>query len=140
MTATIRSRPADGVAAGAAFGTLALVAGTGVSVPCPFRSLTGWACPLCGGSRMFRDLVHLDVLEALHHNALALSVLVPIAIAWLTTAAYRRALSSAADEPHRPFLHFLDTHRSVSVVALLGVLVVWTSLRNTVLAAWDTAV
>ena len=50
----------------------ALYATTGVGLPCPFRALTGWDCPLCGGTRMGDALLHGDVLAAFGYNPLAL--------------------------------------------------------------------
>ena len=50
----------------------ALYATTGVGLPCPFRALTGWDCPLCGGTRMGGALLHGDVLAAFGYNPLAL--------------------------------------------------------------------
>jgi hypothetical protein len=50
----------------------ALHAATGVGLPCPFRALTGWDCPLCGGTRMGDALLHGDVPGAFGYNPLAL--------------------------------------------------------------------
>jgi hypothetical protein len=50
----------------------ALYATTGVGLPCPFRAVTGWECPLCGGTRMGAALLDGDVLAAFGHNPLAL--------------------------------------------------------------------
>ncbi len=50
----------------------ALYATTGVGLPCPFRAVTGWDCPLCGGTRMGAALLDGDVLAAFGHNPLAL--------------------------------------------------------------------
>jgi uncharacterized protein DUF2752 len=80
--------------AGPASGALAAVAATGflslvsphahqVFLPCPFRLITGWYCPFCGGLRMVHDLAHGQVVAALHDDALALPVLVIAVAAWL---------------------------------------------------------
>ena len=50
----------------------ALYATTGVGLPCPFRALTGWECPLCGGTRMGEALLHGDLAAAFSFNPLAL--------------------------------------------------------------------
>jgi hypothetical protein len=42
---------------------------------CPFRMLTGWQCPACGGTRLVYDLLHADVARAWQDNALLLLVL-----------------------------------------------------------------
>jgi hypothetical protein len=58
----------------------ALYATTGVGLPCPFRAVTGWNCPLCGGTRMGEALLHGEVLAAFTFNPLALVGLVILAI------------------------------------------------------------
>jgi len=63
----------------------ALFATTGVGVPCPFLALTGWQCPLCGGTRMGAALLHGDVAGAYAFNPLvlvALTVLGALAVVW----------------------------------------------------------
>jgi Protein of unknown function (DUF2752) len=50
----------------------ALYATTGFGLPCPFRALTGWDCPLCGGTRMGDALLHGDIQAAFGFNPLAL--------------------------------------------------------------------
>ena len=50
----------------------ALYATTGVGLPCPFRALTGWDCPLCGGTRRGDALLHGDIRTAFEFNPLAL--------------------------------------------------------------------
>jgi hypothetical protein len=56
----------------AGLGFSALYATTGVGLPCPFRAMTGWDCPLCGGTRMGAALLHGDVLAAFAYNPVAL--------------------------------------------------------------------
>jgi hypothetical protein len=56
----------------------ALYATTGLGVPCPFRGLTGWDCPLCGGTRMGSALLHLDIGAAFGYNPVALIGLVVV--------------------------------------------------------------
>ena len=50
--------------------------------PCPFRLLTGWNCPLCGGLRMTHDLLHGDVGAAVVDNVFAL-VGLPLLAIWV---------------------------------------------------------
>src|SRR4051794_39340500 len=45
---------------------------TGIGLPCPFRAVTGWDCPLCGGTRMGDALLHGDIRAAFEFNPLAL--------------------------------------------------------------------
>ncbi|GAY19068.1 DUF2752 domain-containing protein [Mycobacterium sp. shizuoka-1] len=50
--------------------------------PCPFRLLTGWNCPACGGLRMTHDLLHGDLGAAVVDNVFLL-VGLPALAAWL---------------------------------------------------------
>ncbi len=50
--------------------------------PCPFKLLTGWNCPACGGLRMTHDILHGDVGAAVVDNAFLL-VGLPLLAAWL---------------------------------------------------------
>jgi hypothetical protein len=70
-----RARRAAGYVAAFFAGGLALsalYATTGVGLPCPFRAITGWECPLCGGTRMGDALLHGDLDAAFAFNPLAL--------------------------------------------------------------------
>ena len=51
-----------------------MYATTGLGVTCPFRAVTGWDCPLCGGTRMGAALLHGDLVVAVLANPLALIV------------------------------------------------------------------
>ena len=39
---------------------------------CPFYSMTGLFCPGCGSQRAIHDMMHLNIFEAINHNALML--------------------------------------------------------------------
>ena len=58
----------------------AVYATTGLGVACPFRALTGWDCPLCGGTRMGAALLHGDLVVAFLANPLALIGLVVLGL------------------------------------------------------------
>ena len=60
-----------GILAGG-FALTAVYATTGLGLPCPFRALTGWLCPLCGGTRMGDALLHGDLGLAFSANPVAL--------------------------------------------------------------------
>lgn len=65
-----------------------------LSPGCPFRALTGWDCPGCGGTRALYALLHGDVFAAAGHNALTL-ILLPVLVwawaGWLQVGLGRRA-------------------------------------------------
>jgi Protein of unknown function (DUF2752) len=68
----------------------ALYATTGLALPCPFRALTGWDCPLCGGTRMGEALLHGDIQAAFGFNPLALVgllILGVLGVLWTVEAA-----------------------------------------------------
>jgi hypothetical protein len=50
--------------------------------PCPFKALTGWNCPACGGLRMTHDVLHGDLGAAVVDNAFLL-VGLPMLMAWI---------------------------------------------------------
>ena len=80
-----RSRARTGVAYlggffGLGLGLSALYATTGLGVVCPFRAVTGWDCPLCGGTRMGSALLHGDVATAFAFNPLALVLIAALGV------------------------------------------------------------
>jgi hypothetical protein len=82
---------------------------------CPFRAITGFACPGCGSLRALHDLAHGHVMTALTHNAM-LVMMLPVAMAvWLRAVTGR---SGAAASPR-----WLGG-------AAVAVLAVWTVVRN----------
>ena len=77
--------PIVGVVLAGGLALSVLYATTGVGVPCPLRAMTGWQCPLCGGTRMGAALLHGDVAAAYAFNPLALvaiGVLAVLAAVW----------------------------------------------------------
>lgn len=81
--------------------------------PCPFRLLTGWNCPFCGGLRMVHDVLHADLGAAINDNVFALAG-IPLLALWLLLR-YRRGRSS------------LPVPTALTVVVLT---IAWTVLRN----------
>ncbi|NTY62985.1 DUF2752 domain-containing protein [Mycolicibacterium sphagni] len=81
--------------------------------PCPFRLLTGWNCPFCGGLRMTHDLLHGDMSAAVVDNVFAL-VGLPLLAIWLVWRIKRgeRAFPRPA------------------VVVIVASAVIWTVVRN----------
>lgn len=80
---------------------------------CPFKLLTGWNCPFCGGLRMTHDLLHGDLTAAVVDN-LFLLVGLPLFAIWGVWRWRRgdRMLPRAA------------------VAAFIVAAVVWTVVRN----------
>ena len=85
---------------------------------CPFRGLTGWWCPLCGGLRAADALVHGRLVTAWQDNAVFLLALPLLAAYWIEWLARSRA--------GRPAPSLGRT----GVIALVAVLVVFTVVRN----------
>jgi hypothetical protein len=56
---------------------------------CPFRAITGFACPGCGSLRALHDLAHGHIITALTHNAMLVVMLPFIVAAWIRTVTGR---------------------------------------------------
>jgi len=83
MAVVARAPDLDGVRARRLRGPLAAAGGIGMATAalvlrdphqhgswglCPFKALTGWDCPLCGGLRAVNDLGTGQVADAAHSN------------------------------------------------------------------------
>jgi Protein of unknown function (DUF2752) len=68
---------------------------------CPFHSLTGMQCPLCGSLRAVDNLVRGHPFTALHDNLLLVAALPVLAVAWLDWVAQRRAGRPARRWPNK---------------------------------------
>ncbi len=115
-----RTRRYTGLASGAlAIGALTYVGlvdphRPGALFPaCPFKLLTGWNCPACGGLRMTHDLLHGEVSAAVVDNVFLLIGL-PLLAIW---AVWRRRRGQRV---------FTPAVIVVIAIAMLG----WTVLRN----------
>jgi len=49
---------------------------------CPFKWLTGWNCPFCGGLRMTHDLLHGDLVASINDNVFLL-LGIPMLAGWV---------------------------------------------------------
>ena len=49
---------------------------------CPFKWLTGWNCPACGGLRMAHDLLHGHLMAGVYDNVFLL-ILIPLLSGWI---------------------------------------------------------
>ncbi|WP_277243624.1 DUF2752 domain-containing protein [Mycolicibacterium obuense] len=81
--------------------------------PCPFKALTGWNCPACGGLRMTHDVLHGDLAAAFVDNAFVLIGL-PLLLAFVVAQRIR----------HEP----VQTKSLLVVVAVSAI--AWTVARN----------
>ncbi|MFW3114127.1 hypothetical protein MHAE_10216 [Mycobacterium haemophilum DSM 44634] len=80
---------------------------------CPFKLLTGWNCPLCGGLRLTHDLLHGDLAASVNDNVFLL-VGIPVLVGWVVL---RRRCGQSA----------LPTAALLTIVVAS---IAWTVLRN----------
>lgn len=114
----------------------ALYATTGLGVPCPFRSITGWDCPFCGGTRMGAALLHGDLAAAWAYNPFALVALVVATVVGLWLVAERAVGRQGVTlQRLRTATGGADRRFSRGLVWVAGglVLVAWVLVRNLVL-------
>lgn len=93
-----------GLALSLAFGA------TGIGLPCPFLALTGWRCPLCGGTRMGAALLRGDPVAAFAANPALLIVLVLVGLRTLGWAAELIRGRASAPWPGRDARGWLARH------------------------------
>ncbi len=80
---------------------------------CPFKWLTGWNCPFCGGLRMTRDLLHGDLAASINDNIFLL-IGIPMLAGWVLMR-------------HR---HGKSSLPIPAVLTIAVAAIVWTVLRN----------
>ena len=80
------------LAVGTGLSAVYAVSGHRIGMPCPFKLITGWDCPLCGGTRMGAVLMHGDLPAAFHDNPLALIGLTGLGLGWLVLLAQRAGI------------------------------------------------
>lgn len=80
---------------------------------CPFRLLTGWNCPGCGGLRMIHDVLHGHLAAAAADNLLLL-VGIPLSACWALLR--QRREKSPLTIP--------------AMAAVVSALLAWTVVRN----------
>jgi Protein of unknown function (DUF2752) len=80
---------------------------------CPFKLLTGWNCPFCGGLRMAHDLLHGDLAATINDNVFLL-IGIPMLAGWVLIR--RRRGRGALPIP--------------AVVTIIVAALAWTVARN----------
>lgn len=80
------------LAVGTGLSAVYVVSGHRIGMPCPLKLITGWDCPLCGGTRMGAALMHGDLSAAFHYNPLALIGLTGLGLGWLVLLARRTGI------------------------------------------------
>jgi hypothetical protein len=110
-------------------GLSALYATTGFGLPCPFRAITGWDCPLCGGTRMGSALLHFEFGAAFAFNPLAMIAVIivgSLGVAWTIQLAGGPAFRL----PARMREWSASVRPTSWLLAAAAGLVVYTVLRN----------
>lgn len=106
-----------------------LYATTGIGFPCPFRTVTGWECPLCGGTRLGSALVHGHVRQAFDYNPVIFIGLIVITILgalWIV-----EALGGPRVRPPRRIAdRLVRVHPTVWTVIIVAFAVGYTIARN----------
>ncbi|MFC8531975.1 DUF2752 domain-containing protein [Nocardia sp. NPDC057227] len=97
---------------------------------CPVYALTGWYCPGCGGLRGTHLLTEGDLLGSLHSNILVL----PLVLAFVLWVADWTRRAWRGDAVRVPGLE------RWMLLAFLGVMTLYTVLRNSPWGGWLTPV
>jgi hypothetical protein len=87
---------------------------------CPIFRLTGLLCPGCGSTRALAALLHGQVREAIHWNALFV-LLLPLGLAYLAVVMWRLMVGNPDRWPRMP---------EVAVKLLCGLALGFAALRN----------
>ena len=93
---------------------------TGLAVPCPFRTFTGWLCPGCGVTRLCLALLRWDWAAAWNANPVLLLTL-PVLAALGARLAARYVREGGTDGPK---------WESALLWAMTALLIVWGAARN----------
>ena len=84
---------------------------------CPFKNLTGFYCPGCGGQRAYHQLLHGNFVEAFHNNFL-IFLFLPFFLTKISDELFKTTISNK----------FLL--RSSKIWIFLSFLICFTFLRN----------
>jgi Protein of unknown function (DUF2752) len=84
---------------------------------CPFKNLTNFYCPGCGGQRAFHQILHGNFVDAFHSNFLIYFFL-PFFLLKISDEIFNTTFSK----------NFLLTNKEIWI--FLGFLIIFTILRN----------
>lgn len=110
-------------------GLSALYATTGYGLPCPFRAVTGWDCPFCGGTRLGSALLHGDLAAAWAFNPAVLVGLVIVSglgVAWVV----ERFGGPRVSVPTGLVRRLRAVHPTTRLIAILAAGTLYTLMRN----------
>jgi len=128
-TGLMRPRAIIGTAAAVSIAAMAVVYNFSPSEysfypRCPFYAATHLLCPGCGAMRALYSLLHGNVREALHYNAM-FTLATPVLIAWAAVCCYQALRYDRFPRLAIPY----------SAIAMMGVAVLlFAIVRNTVFA------
>lgn len=86
---------------------------------CIWHTVTGTLCPGCGSQRAIHALLHGQIIQAWHYNALML-VAAPCALMAVAAEVWPNRL---------PRMHRMVTHRATGIT-VIGIIALWWILRN----------
>lgn len=132
-----RMKPFDAVRAVKALGAFvgfglavsALYATTGIGFPCPLRTVTGWQCPLCGGTRLGSALLHGHVGQAFVYNPavfIGLIVTTVLGALWVVEALG----GPRVRPPHQLAERLVRVHPTVWTAIIVAFALGYTLARN----------
>ena len=118
-----------GIFVGFGLAVSGLYATTGIGFPCPFRTVTGWECPLCGGTRLGSSLLHGHLRQAFDYNPVIFIGLIVITILgglWIV-----EALGGPKMRPPRRIAERLvRVHPTTWTILIVAFAVAFTVARN----------
>lgn len=97
----------------------------GVGIPCPWLALTGWWCPLCGGTRMASAALEGDFAAAFAWNPAVFIGMLVLAVA---TVGWGVEFLGGRRPPWRGWVSRVTFQQGFAVACILAV--VWTVGRN----------
>ncbi|MFA7343710.1 MAG: DUF2752 domain-containing protein [Terrimicrobiaceae bacterium] len=99
---------------------LGLLRPDGAFLPCGFHAMSGLPCPLCGGTRAARAVLHGDLQAAAYLNPLAFPVLALFALAFVVLLA-----EAARGSPLAPWERLVRRLNVIAPLLMLPVIGWW---------------